>query len=440
MASTNGPPFKAFINYEDPYVQPLILEALANRLPQSAYQVISSAPDQDDPDSKRLLQISDYESLDFELALCRDTYLINAYIIRKALIRKHFLSTTVANWIVKHPDSVLRHHVKPAVEFELDYAEFLDDALVEAFELHDSFARNESKAPHEREWWILKPSMSDRGQGIRLFSTETELTTIFEEWEGSEPDSPPARSDDGDNEGDGASQTPTDDEEHGIITSQLRHFVAQPYIHPPLLLPSAGDRKFHIRTYVLAAGALRVWVYRPMLALFAAAAYTAPGAAALSDGAPDLRAHLTNTCLQGTNEREGSVRAFWDLPDSDGVGAHGPAWKENVFQAICNATGELFEAAARGMLVHFQPLPNAFELYGVDFLVDAQGVPWLLEVNAFPDFRQTGDELKGLVRGLFEGVVDEVVKPFFGIDTASKGDRTAADALVPVLDIDLGRR
>ena len=38
------------------------------------------------------------------------------------------------------------------------------------------------------------------------------------------------------------------------MTSQLRHFIAQPYIHPPLLLQSKGGRKFHIRAYVLAVG------------------------------------------------------------------------------------------------------------------------------------------------------------------------------------------
>jgi hypothetical protein len=37
-------------------------------------------------------------------------------------VLEHYLSNTVANWISKHPDSVLRHHFKPAFDFELDYA------------------------------------------------------------------------------------------------------------------------------------------------------------------------------------------------------------------------------------------------------------------------------------------------------------------------------
>ena len=112
-------------------------------------------------------------------------------------------------------------------------------------------------------------------------------------------------------------------------------------------------------------------------------------------------------------------------------------WKEDVFEQICQISGEIFEAAARGMTVHFQPLPNAFELFGVDFLVDAQGTTYLLEVNAFPDFRQTGDELQDLIGGLFEEVINVAVRPFFGMgEEALNGTKK----MKKVLDIDLGRR
>ena len=75
------------------------------------------------------------------------------------------------------------------------------------------------------------------------------------------------------------------------------------------------------------------------------------------------------------------------------------------------------------MGVYFQPLPNAFDIFGVDFMVDADGTAWLLEVNAFPDFAQTGDDLKELVQGLMKEVVECAVKPFYGLgDTASQGN------------------
>ncbi|QDS75342.1 hypothetical protein FKW77_002081 [Venturia effusa] len=221
--------FSALVEYGDAYVQPLILSALKSTLPPASYKLIESISE-GFATLGPLLQFRSYEAIDFELALAKSNCLINAYVIRKALIRKHYLSTTIANWVVKHPDSVLKKHFKPAVDFELDYAEFLDDALVEAFELRESFEKNADLQPSDRDWWILKPGMSDRGQGIRLFSTEEELQSIFEEWEVDEP------SDDEDVE----ASKKTSDSDY-VITSQLRHFIAQPYIHPPLLLPSSKN-------------------------------------------------------------------------------------------------------------------------------------------------------------------------------------------------------
>jgi tubulin--tyrosine ligase len=413
------------IDYEDPYVQPLILSALAKKFPGSYTRIssLNELPDEKSP----VLQISSYETLPFDHLLSHpSTALANAYTIRKALIRKHYLSTTAYNWVVKNPGSILKTNIKPSCSFELDYAEFLDDALVEAWDLQESFQKNEGKEADEREWWILKPGMSDRGQGIRLFSTEEELQSIFEEWEADCPDSDEEEDDEEENS-DAVTKTGKGDEEGDyIMTSHLRHFIAQSYIHPPFLLPS-NPRKFHIRTYVLSVGSLQVYVYKPMLALFATEPYVAPWSSSSEE--IDLRAHLTNTCLQdGT--RDGSVQAFWSLPSP----ADRADWKEKVFAQICEVTGEVFEAAAKGMMMHFQTVPNAFEVFGLDFVVDEAGTAYLLEINAFPDFKQTGDELKGVVEGLWEAVVGVSVGDFFGIETEKD------ENLVRVRDVDLGRR
>jgi len=112
--------------------------------------------------------------------------------------------------------------------------------------------------------------------------------------------------------------------------------------------------------------------------------------------------------------------------------------KEDIWKQICSITGEIFEAAARGMMVHFQTMPNAFEVFGVDFLVDGEGRAWLLEVNAFPDFRQTGNELRGLVGGLWEEVVGRVVGGFFGIE--GEGEKEGEGDLVCARRVELGRK
>ncbi|KAL8823839.1 MAG: hypothetical protein Q9191_005507 [Dirinaria sp. TL-2023a] len=417
----------AFIDYEDNYVQPLLLEALKNQLPQTSIHIVTSIPKDLDP-SALLIQIVQYEAIDFEYLLSRHNILVNAYITRKALIRKHYLANTVSSWFSKHPRSLLQLHVKPTLDFDLDYAEFLDDALLEAYELHESFARNANVAPEEREWWILKPSMSDRGQGVRLFSSESALRSIFEEWEAEAP-------------GSEGSEDEEDDpivpsEKDGIMTSHLRHFVVQPYIDPPRLFPELQNRKFHLRSYVLAVGALRVYVAQEMLALFASRPYCPPSAST------DRDIHLTNTCLQDpatvANINNDSVHLLSKLPLS-------AAEQWSIRDQISAATGELFEAAARGQMLYFQTLPNAFEIFGVDWLVDKDGRCWLLEVNAFPDFQQSGVEGKGVVKGVWEAAVGIAVGGFLGAGEGGQAHREADKdekrwGMRKVLDIDLGRR
>ena len=307
--------------------------------------------------------------------------------------------------MAKRPSSVLGAHVRWSESFEVDYAEFLDDSLTECFDLRAGLEKNqEAGSEREKEWWILKPGMSDRGQGIKLFSTMEELQGIFDKWDEERP-----ASDDGGDEDEGEeaneNEVVSGTAKDYITTSHLRHFIAQPYIHPPLLVDST---KFHIRTYVLALGRFQVYVYNKMLALFAPSPYVPPW----EDASPS--AHLTNTCLQGTSPDSSSVRLFDDLPLSDSL-------KESIRREIGEVVGEAFEAAARSMTIHFQPLHNAFEVFGVDFLVDAEGRTWLLEVNSFPDFKQTGGGLKRLVEGLWEGVLGRVIGSFFASEVGGRG-------------------
>jgi len=444
-------PLHAIVDYEDPYVQPIIISALQSQLGSAC--TIHTHPHTLPPTSAiRLLQTRSYETLDLEHSLLStpNSTLMNAYIIRKALIRKHYLSNLVAHHTTKSPISALTKHFKPAEDFELDYAEFLDDALVECFELRASFERNEGREGREREWWILKPGMSDRGQGIRLFSGEEELRGIFEEWEGdeeSEDEDDDAK--DGVEDGDEAEDL---DEHAGadrdyIVTSHLRHFIVQPYIDPPLLLPDLpfNNRKFHIRTYVVAAGALRVYVYTHMLALFASEPYSPPWSSSeyndTTDGDDDglllqrmRNIHLTNTCVQKTLGHdtidEDNVFLFSKLPLPTGM-------HDSIRDQINETVSDLFKAAA-SQPTNFQALPNAFEVFGLDFLVDETQNIWLLEVNAFPDFKQTGEELKEVViKGLWEDVVNVVIAPHFDIGTSEV--RRGSGELVKVLDLDMGR-
>lgn len=155
-------------------------------------------------ESTRLLQWSTYDSMDHELTHRNDHHVLSSsYTIRKALIRKHFLSRCIHSYTTKHTDSLLRHATPRTWDLEISYADELDEMWSD--ELWDLGAELNDPS----KWWILKPGMADRGMGIRLFNSKASLQRIFEEFEGD------------------SDEEEMDDNDTTVITSQLRHFVIQ---------------------------------------------------------------------------------------------------------------------------------------------------------------------------------------------------------------------
>ena len=270
------------------YLYPVVESALTAAIPGIKIKKLLDDTDK----GKKVVQYGEYEELDFDRIMSdTENYLACSYVYRKALIRKHFLANTIAVYTAKNPDSILRTAVPESYNLEVDYAEFLDDSLDDAYELRCELEANEEKG---LKTFILKPSMSDRGQGIRLFRSIDELQAIFDSFE---EDSSSDEEEDDETEISEAEKTygeslkaPTmvekdDDDNNGVITSQLRHFIVQQYIPNVLLLPEHENRKFHIRTYVIASGALKVHVFKEMLALFALSPYKDPSTLSVNEEA-----------------------------------------------------------------------------------------------------------------------------------------------------------
>ncbi|KAI0704907.1 tubulin-tyrosine ligase [Cytidiella melzeri] len=427
--------FTAYVNWPSaPLTDRLVRSSLAKLEPKP--EIITSLPKSDTP--SKLLQWSTYDVLDHDLTLFKSgsKVLTCAYTIRKALIRKHFLSRATQHFVAKNPNSVLKQGVPKTWEIELSFVDELDEMWSD--ELYDlGLVLDEADT-----WMILKPAMADRGMGIRLFHTKEELEAIFQEFEDPE--------DDEDNERDDDEET----EDTGVATSQLRHFVIQEYQPNPLLLdpsevPLEGasipalteleGHKFHLRVYCVAQGALTVYFYDRVLALFSAKPYTSPFALESSSDPTDISAHLTNTCLQ-KERSEAGVRLLDELvgchilskPGHTSIepqrnGSNGLVFTEadvaDIKKQIGELLGDTFKAAL-GMSVHFQPVPNAFELYGVDFLVShTRGVEssdvsgkfqaTILEINAEPAIEMTGPRLTWILEDLFVAIGKACVAPFF---------------------------
>ncbi|KAK0647164.1 TTL domain-containing protein [Cercophora newfieldiana] len=355
--------------------------------------------------------------------------LINAYPNSDALARKDYLGVVVDFWTAKRPDSILKSHVPQTVRLTLDYAEYVDEALMAADDLSllSSLEDNEAKEPRDREYWILKPALVDCGAGIRIFSTIEELASHLElaEYEEDDDDTEDEESTEESEEepialekiyddsfsptlsqpglscldilvttnGSGATKSKLEvgmrekkpqyvfKEGGRIPSSEMRAFVAQRYLSS---IAPLENRKWHVRAYVLSVGRLKVHVFQEMLTLLAGEDYQGPWEY------PSLKSSLTNTALQDEDvvESRQSMRAFWDMPEDLFPGKSD--WKEDLFAQIGNLSSELFRAAAHTMADKFTTLDKCFELFAVDFLVDDKGEAWLLEVNETPAFYQQG--------------------------------------------------
>ncbi|KAJ2475634.1 tubulin--tyrosine ligase, partial [Coemansia sp. RSA 2052] len=114
----------------------------------------------------------------------------------------------------------------------------------------------------------------------------------------------------------------------------------------------------------------------------------------------DQRAHLTNTCLQAKHEgfdESNAVMRFWSLDLSQDK-------LEHIFDQICKILSDTF-AAVSNESTSFQAWANCIEQFGFDFLVDEDCNASMLEANAYPDFKQTGDGLKSIVEGFMAASV-----------------------------------
>ncbi|KAI9512798.1 TTL-domain-containing protein [Russula earlei] len=403
---------------------------------------------------RKLIQWSTYDGIDHALTHSHHhDVLSSSYIIRKALIRKHFLSRSIRSYLTKHPDSVLRTAVPKTWEIEIAFSDELDDLWAdELWDLSELLLASADADETKKMWWILKPGMADRGMGIRLFDSKEGLRRTLDEFDDDDeeeeeeegPDCGEGRHDgNGDGDGPGFGAAAQDDDDTSVAVSQLRHFVIQEYLSRPLLLDPRevplGDvvdsprrpfdrlrgHKFHLRAYCVASGDLTLYWYTRMLALFSSKPYTPPARANDAD-AIDLAPHLTNSSLQIRRGEEG-VRLFDEL-----LGCHilscepGPGGTTltldhlvNVQDQVADTLAETFRAALESP-IHFQPLPNAFELYGVDFLVEhiASESPQqqfqvkLLEINAEPAIELTGPRLTWILKDLFDAVAYVCVDPF----------------------------
>jgi tubulin--tyrosine ligase len=118
------------------------------------------------------------------------------------------------------------------------------------------------------------------------------------------------------------------------------------------------------------------------------------------------------------------------------------SWRKHsklLWRCPSTSRWDLFISASGLTLTQPQPLPNAFELYGIDFLVshgtgDSPFKVQLLEVNAEPAIELTGPRLTWILEDLFVAMGRICVQPFLDVDTVIKEEELAVRR---VLDIEV---
>lgn len=205
-----------------------------------------------------------------------------------------------------------------------------------------AFAQEEAPEAQASNVWILKPVDSSRGRGILLFN----------------------------------------DLRHLVYS---REVIVQRYICRPLTL---WGRKLDLRLYVLVTSVqpLEAFIHREGLVRLASLAYdTAPSTF------QDLQRHLTNTAVQRPSAEDRSGRPQGpSLPTKIRVSElFGRLHRRGVeTRALWEAVVDVVVRSLVATETSIQPHPCAFELFGVDVLLEEKEggtlQPWLLEVNCSP--------------------------------------------------------
>jgi tubulin--tyrosine ligase len=351
-----------------------------------------------------VVQFADFENIEWD-SVMNGSERASSYLVRKGLSRKAQLALQLKKYGSKNPQSKLMRESIPysiivetwsafdnmRLNFGGMFASF--DASSTSMTLRQKFefiledVRDEMTKSDREDWyWILKPSVTNKGQNISLARNWDEFLDELEK----EPD--------------------------------IREWVVQRYIPNPLLV---NGHKFHFRVYVLCVGALEVFVFDRILMLIAAHKYNL-------ENIEDIHCHLTNTAraveLDDFDE-EKFVKLMTDLPahlvkDYPHIAPDLEAGKKvqkKLLEDIHRITGEVFSAFENEYTV-FAPMSNCFELYGLDFIVDEKLNVSLLEINPGPDFKQTGDLLRKVIIDMWDQTCAIIVD-----NEINSGDKGASD-------------
>lgn len=267
-----------------------------------------------------------------------------------------------------------------------------------------------------RNMWIIKPSGCDRGKGVEIFRSLEELGKFISLYTSGYNMSEYMNMnyDDHDNTSptlkEGALMAKTK-------TTAFPKFVIQKYMERPALFKGY---KFDIRTHALLTQDKQLFIFRESYIRICSLPYDVER--------NNYFAHLCNTAV---NMRSSS---FGKLAEANCISAIELAdyfqQKEAGNSQVQRLTGGDFEeyffeqakrlikitfdsVLQRANLVNPNNIPNTFELYGFDMMVDESYRCWLIEANYIPGLTDDGcayakDYMERMIDDMFKLTIDEM--------------------------------
>ncbi|KAG5446900.1 Protein polyglycylase ttll10 [Clonorchis sinensis] len=270
----------------------------------------------------------------------------------------------------------LRYGRAPAVSMHDFFPEtYIADDPVERDAFYAAYESSETKV------WISKPIAMNQGKGIFLVRDINVFKTALEDR----------------------------DNEAKTLSIGLPPRLIQKYIAHPLLV---NGHKFDIRCYALIANAMPYLVlYHPGYVRLSAHSYH------LRDD--NLQTHLTNQYIQKKSPNYAQVKneTVWTIDQlNDYINRYYRVskclpfdWVKTVLQyRIRRIIHRTFLAVKNRLATRL----GMFQLYGLDFLLDDQFQPWLLEVNSNPAMATNCDALKSVLPDLVEKSIQIVLECF----------------------------
>ncbi|CAD8073321.1 unnamed protein product [Paramecium sonneborni] len=225
--------------------------------------------------------------------------------------------------------------------------------------------------------WIVKPGeSSNRGNGIQVANSIQKVKSIISQ---------------STNHHNGMKKT----------------FIVQKYMEKPLLY---NKRKFDIRCYILMTS-----INNKFKAYWYQEGYIRTSCKEFSlDDVEDKFTHLTNDAVQKKNQNYGK----YETGNKVSFNEFQKYLQDNHnynFQIIIDQLKKLSTDIVKATYQHLDPNRHfyTFELFGLDYMIDQDMKPWLIEVNTNPCLETCCPLLARLISHLIENTIRIAIDPMF---------------------------